>query len=67
MSPLPQTPSLKLEQTLAEAPHCHAEGRLPDAERLYAMVLAARPDHFDALQMLAVVNDLLPLKVPVFG
>ncbi len=34
----------------------HHQGRLIDAERLYAAVLEARPDHFDALQMLGMIK-----------
>ena len=34
----------------------HHQGRLPEAERLYAEVLAVRPDHFDALQMMALIK-----------
>ena len=57
MPPLPQAaPSLNVPQAFAEGLRLHEQGRLAEAERLYAAVLAARPDHFDALQMLAVVK-----------
>lgn len=51
-----QTPPLNVAQAFAEALRLHEQGRIADAERLYVAVLAARPDHFDALQMLAVVK-----------
>lgn len=52
----PQAAALNVPQAFAEALRCHEQGRLTEAERLYAAVLAARPEHFDALQMLAVVK-----------
>jgi protein O-GlcNAc transferase len=57
MPPLPQAaPALNVPQTFAEGLRLHEQGRLAEAGKLYAAVLAARPDHFDALQMLAVVK-----------
>jgi len=57
MPPLPQAaPALNVPQAFAEGLRLHEQGRLAEAEKLYAAVLAARPDHFDALQMLAVVK-----------
>ncbi|HXD44764.1 MAG TPA: tetratricopeptide repeat protein [Pseudolabrys sp.] len=59
-SPSPQAAAqpapLNVAQAFAEGLRLHEQGRLAEAERLYAAVLAARPDHFDALQMLAVVK-----------
>ena len=55
-SPLPQAASLNVAQAFADALRCHEQGRLAEAERHYAMVLMARPEHFDALQMLAVIK-----------
>jgi predicted O-linked N-acetylglucosamine transferase (SPINDLY family) len=55
-SPLPQAASLNVAQVFADALRCHERGRLAEAERHYAMVLMARPEHFDALQMLAVIK-----------
>ena len=55
-SPLPQAASLNVAQAFADALRCHEQGRLAEAERHYATVLAARPEHFDALQMLAVIK-----------
>jgi predicted O-linked N-acetylglucosamine transferase (SPINDLY family) len=52
----PQAASLNVPQAFAEALRCHEQGRLPEAERLYEAILAVRADHFDALQMLAVVK-----------
>jgi predicted O-linked N-acetylglucosamine transferase (SPINDLY family) len=58
--PLPQAASqpstLNVPQAFADALRLHEQGRLAEAEPLYAAILAARPDHFDALQMLAVVK-----------
>ena len=57
MPPLPQAaPALNVPQAFAEGLRLHEQGRLAEAGKLYAAVLAARPDHFDALQMLAVVK-----------
>jgi predicted O-linked N-acetylglucosamine transferase (SPINDLY family) len=53
--PLAKAPS-DVANLLAHALQCHHEGRLPDAERLYAEILTVRPDHFDALQMMALVK-----------
>jgi hypothetical protein len=49
--PLP-TPALNVPQVFAQALQLHHPGRLREAEPLYA----ARPDHFDALQMMALVK-----------
>ena len=57
MPPLPQAaPALNVPQAFAEGLRLHEQGRLAEAEKFYAAVLAVRPDHFDALQMLAVVK-----------
>jgi predicted O-linked N-acetylglucosamine transferase (SPINDLY family) len=54
--PLPKTQALNVPQTLAQALKLHEQGRLSEAERLYAAVLAVRPNHFDALQMMGLVK-----------
>jgi protein O-GlcNAc transferase len=54
--PLPKAPSSNVAQLLAQALQCHHQGRLPEAERLYAEILKIRPDHVDALQMMALVK-----------
>jgi predicted O-linked N-acetylglucosamine transferase (SPINDLY family) len=54
--PLPQGKPLDVPRTMQQALELHHAGRTADAERLYAMVLAVRPDHFDALQMLGVIK-----------
>jgi protein O-GlcNAc transferase len=56
--PLPQpTPqSLNVPKAFAQGLKLHEQGRLAEAERLYAAVLAVRPDHFDALQMMGLVK-----------
>jgi protein O-GlcNAc transferase len=53
--PLAKAPS-DVAKTLAQALQCHQQGRLPEAERLYADVLAVRPDHLDALHMMALIK-----------
>ena len=53
--PLQKLP-LNVAQALAKALQFHQQGRLPEAERLYAEILAARPDHVDALQMMALIK-----------
>lgn len=54
-SPLPKA-AFNLPQVLAQALALHEQGRLAEAEPLYAAILAVRPDHFDALQMMALVK-----------
>jgi tetratricopeptide (TPR) repeat protein len=46
-------------QTLNEALAQHRQGNLRDAEKLYARVLKAAPDHFDALNLLGTVKAQL--------
>ena len=45
-----------LGQALNEAVALHRQGRLRDAEKIYARVLKAAPDHFDALNLLGAVK-----------
>lgn len=52
----PQAKPLDVERTAQQAIELHHRGQLADAERLYAAVLAAPPNHFDALQMLGVIK-----------
>ncbi len=52
----PKPQPLNVPQAFAQGLKLHEQGRLAEAERLYAAVLAARPDHFDALQMMALVK-----------
>jgi len=54
--PLPQGKPLDVPRTIHQALELHHQGRIAEAERLYAAVLAARPDHVDALQMLGVIK-----------
>ena len=65
--PLPQpTPqSLNVPQAFAQGLKLHEQGRLAEAERLYAAVLAVRPDHFDALQMMGLVKLAAGQPVPL--
>lgn len=55
-SPLPNSAPINVPQTFAQALVLHEQRRLAEAERLYAAVLAARPDHFDALQMMGLIK-----------
>ncbi|HEY7997247.1 MAG TPA: tetratricopeptide repeat protein [Pseudolabrys sp.] len=52
----PKSQPLNVPQALAQALKLHEQGRLTEAERLYAAILAVRPDHFDALQMMGLVK-----------
>jgi protein O-GlcNAc transferase len=54
--PLPKAGSLNVPQALAQALALHGQGRLAEAERLYAAILAVRPEHVDALQMMGLVK-----------
>jgi tetratricopeptide (TPR) repeat protein len=57
--PQPHTSSAKalnVPHVLAQAVELHRQGRLADAERLYAEVLAVRPDQFDALHNLSIIK-----------
>jgi tetratricopeptide (TPR) repeat protein len=45
-----------LGQALGEAVALHRQGQLREAERIYARVLKAAPDHFDALNLLGGVK-----------
>lgn len=46
---------MNLSQTLEQAVQLHRQGRLHEAERLYAAVLEAQPDHFDATHLMGVL------------
>ena len=54
--PLAKPAAFNLPQALAQALALHGQGKLGEAERLYAEVLAVRPDHIDALQMMGLVK-----------
>jgi predicted O-linked N-acetylglucosamine transferase (SPINDLY family) len=54
--PRPQDKPFDVPRTMHRALELHHQGCLVEAERLYAAVLAVRPDHFDALQMLGVIK-----------
>lgn len=45
-----------LGQVFGEAVALHRQGQLREAERIYARVLKAAPDHFDALNLLGAVK-----------
>jgi protein O-GlcNAc transferase len=51
-----QSTAFNVPQALAQALKLHEQGLLNDAEPLYAAILAVRPDHFDALQMLGMIK-----------
>src|SRR5215207_965384 len=52
----PQGNPLDVARTFQQALELHHQGRIAEAEPHYAVVLAVRPDHFDALQMLGVIK-----------
>jgi protein O-GlcNAc transferase len=52
----PKPAPFKLPQVFAQALELHKQGRILEAEQLYSEVVAHRPDHFDALQMLSVIK-----------
>ena len=45
-----------IHQTMQEAVALHQQGRLREAEKLYARVLKAAPDHVDALHLLGLIK-----------
>ncbi len=51
----PKSP-FNLQQTMQDAVALHQQGRLREAEKLYARVLKAAPDHFDALHLLGLAK-----------
>ena len=55
-SPSPKRSAFNVQQTFARALALHHQGRLAEAEPLYAAVLDERPGHFDALQMQGVIK-----------
>ncbi len=57
MSPAPA--AFDPGQALKEALSLQRQGRLRDAEKIYARVLKAAPDHFDALNLLGTVKAQL--------
>jgi protein O-GlcNAc transferase len=53
---LPKAGPFNVPQVLAQALALHGQGRLAEAERLYASILAVRPDQIDALQMMGLIK-----------
>ena len=51
-----QSRPFNIAQTLQEAVSLHQQGRLRDAEKLYARALKAAPDNFDALHLLGLIK-----------
>jgi len=47
-----QPPQFNIAQSMQDAVALHRQGRLREAEKLYARVLKAAPDNFDALHLL---------------
>ena len=45
-----------LGEALGKAVALHRQGQLREAERIYARVLKAAPDHFDALNLLGAIK-----------
>ena len=57
MTPVPKSAPFKVSQVFADALALHTHtGAWRRPKSLYSQVLAHRPDHFDALQMLSVVK-----------
>lgn len=54
--PLARSAAFNLPQALAQALALHGQGKFGEAERLYAQILAARPNHVDALQMMGLIK-----------
>jgi len=54
--PLPNGKPIDVPRTVHQALELHHQGRIAEAEQLYATVLAVRPDNIDALQMLGVIK-----------
>jgi tetratricopeptide (TPR) repeat protein len=53
----PVQPSrFNIAQAMQDAVGLHRQGRLREAEKLYARVLKAAPDHFDALHLLGTIK-----------
>ena len=50
------SPRFNIAQAMQEAIALHRQNRLREAERLYARVLKATPDHFDALHLLGTIK-----------
>ena len=51
-----QSPRFNIAQAMQEAIALHRQNRLREAEKLYARVLKAAPDTFDALHLLGTVK-----------
>jgi len=51
-----QSRPFNIAQTLQEALSLHQQGRLRDAEKLYARTLKAAPNNFDALHLLGLIK-----------
>ena len=49
-----QPPRFNLPQTMQEAVALHQQGRLREAEKLYARVQKASPENFDTLHLLGL-------------
>jgi tetratricopeptide (TPR) repeat protein len=56
MALLPSRKIFNAPQAVQQAHDLQRQGRLPQAEKLYAEVLAARPDYFEALHMLGLIK-----------
>jgi tetratricopeptide (TPR) repeat protein len=52
---VPPSP-FNIAQTMQDAVALHRQGRLREAEKLYARVLKAAPEHFDALHLLGLAK-----------
>jgi len=51
-----QQSPFNIQQAMQEAMQAHQQGRLRDAEKLYARVLKAQPENFDALHLMGLAK-----------
>ena len=56
LSHQPEAAPLDLSPALKQAIELHQQGELAEAERLYSAILAAKPDHPDALHFLGLIR-----------
>jgi tetratricopeptide (TPR) repeat protein len=56
MSDVSEAPPINVARAIGEAVQFHQQGKLAEAERLYAEILRADPNHFDALHLLGTLK-----------
>ncbi len=55
--PSETTKTMSLPEAIRQAAELHRQGRLTEAENVYAAILKAKPDDFDALHLLGVLKQ----------